>query len=99
MPHAGIPEKDFFRFLIDSTCFERIYVMSINCGFEVGRQPESSGIPPLRAYNRFPEDLRAWLKGPALARLAHSVAQEHTVSALRAVFSFSAKRFHHPWRM
>ena len=52
-----------------------------------------------RSPEGFPEDLRAWLKGPGLLRLAHSVAQEHTVSSLRAVFSFSATRFHHPWRL
>jgi len=47
----------------------------------------------------FPQDLRVWLKGPALLRLASGIAQEHTVSALRPVFSLSATRFHHPWRM
>lgn len=39
------------------------------------------------------------MKGPALVRLAHAVAQEHTVSTLRPVFSLAASRFHHPWRM
>jgi hypothetical protein len=47
----------------------------------------------------FPEDLRAWLTSPALVHLAHHFAQEHTLQALRPVFSFSATRFHHPWRM
>ena len=61
------------------------------------RQPTEHGSPG--SPERFPEDLRAWLKGPALLRLAQSVAQEHTVSSLRAVFSFSATRFHHPWRL
>jgi hypothetical protein len=32
-------------------------------------------------------------------QLAHAVAQDQTVSALRPVFSRSATRFHHPWRM
>ena len=73
--------------------------MSINYGFEAGRRAASPGTTTLRASRRFPEDLRAWLKGPALLRLAHSVAQEHTVSSLRAVFSFSATRFHHPSRL
>ena len=40
-----------------------------------------------------------WLKSPALLRLAHSVAQEHTASTLRPVFLLTARRFHHPWRM
>jgi len=48
---------------------------------------------------RLPEDLRLWLGGPALLRLALGIAQEHTVSALRPVFSLAASRFHHPWRM
>ena len=69
--------------------------MSTNYGFEE-RRPAS---PSLRGPNRFPEDLRAWVKGPALLRLAHSVAQENTVSGLQAVFSLSAKRFHHPSRL
>ena len=73
--------------------------MSTNYGFEARPRPASRSTTSLRAYNRFPEDLRTWMKGPALLRLAHSVAQEHTVTTLRAVFSFSAKRFHHPWRL
>ena len=54
-------------------------------------------VAPLRA--RFPEDLRTWLKGSALLRLANGVAQEHTAGALQPVFSMNARRFHHPWRM
>ena len=73
--------------------------MSINYGFEAGQRPASRGATSLGVPNRFPEDFRAWLKGPALVRLAHSVAQEHTVSGLHAVFSFSARRFHHPNRL
>jgi hypothetical protein len=57
------------------------------------------GITPTRQKHPFPEDLRLWLKGPALVRLAHVVAQEHTVSTLRPVFSLTASRFHHPWKM
>jgi hypothetical protein len=95
----NISKKDFSRFLIDPTHFERIYVMSVDCGFETKRRVASPGTTTFRASNRFPKDLRAWLQGPALLRLAHSIAQEQTVSALHAVFSFSAARFHHPWRM
>ena len=62
-----------------------------------GRKPPGTTTRP--AAEDFPEDLRAWMNGPALLRLAHSVAQEHTVTSLRAVFSVSATRFHHPWRM
>src|ERR1051325_4412568 len=68
-----------------------------------GPEPRTGRKPPgtttRRSPEGFPEDLRAWMKGPALLRMAHSVAQEHTVSSLRAVFSISATRFHHPWRM
>jgi hypothetical protein len=73
--------------------------MSTYYGLEERRQPVSPGVASLRGSDRFPEDLRVWIKGPALVRLAHSVAQENTASALRAVFSFSANRFHHPWRL
>ena len=69
--------------------------MSTTCRSEAADRSEA--FP--RREQRFPEDLRNWLKGRALLRLAQSVAQEHTVSALRPVFSLSAARFHHPWRM
>jgi hypothetical protein len=73
--------------------------MSTTYGFEAEIGPASPSAASLRASSRFPEDLRVWIKGPALLRLAHSAAQEHAVPTLRAVFSFSAKRFHHPWRL
>lgn len=48
---------------------------------------------------RFPEDLRTWSSSTALLQMAQGVAQEHTATSLRPVFSFTARRFHHPWRM
>ena len=70
--------------------------MSTTCHADSRTQGETT---PTRQKHPFPEDLRVWLKGPALVRLAHAVAQEHTVSTLRPVFSLNASRFHHPWRM
>jgi len=48
---------------------------------------------------RFPNDLRAWMPATALLRLAQAIAQDNNVEALHPVFSQSAKRFQHPWRM
>jgi hypothetical protein len=73
--------------------------MRIDHGLEPAGRQKRAGTGSGHPSARFPEDLRAWLKGPALLRLAHSAAQEQTVSSLRAVFSLSAARFHHPWRM
>src|ERR1051325_3503951 len=73
--------------------------MTTDCGMKRGERAKPPGTTTRRLSDRFPEDFRTWLRGPALLRMAHAVAQEQTVSDLRAVFSFSAKRFHHPWRM
>lgn len=70
--------------------------MSTTCGSESELQRKPA--PPALA-SRFPEDIRAWVAGPALLLVAQRIAQEHTASALHPVFSLSAPRFHHPWRM
>jgi hypothetical protein len=49
-----------------------------------------------RPLQRFPEDLRTWLKSPALLQLADGVAHEHTASNLRPVVSMPSQRFDHP---
>jgi hypothetical protein len=89
-------QKDFFRFLIETPVSERITLMSTTFCSEatVGRKAV-----PLRTGQRFPEDLRVWLNGSALKRMAQSIGQEHPPSTVRPVFSLSAARFHHPWRM
>jgi hypothetical protein len=91
-------EKDFFDYLIEPAGSDRIYKVTKNCAVEPGFDSDSLNPAAASFVSRFPEDLRMWLKGPALLRLAQGAAQD-IHRTLRAVFSLSARRFHHPWRM
>src|SRR5687767_14251458 len=65
----------------------------------MARGAADAGSPLFGCAERFPDDLRTWLNTSVLLRAASVSARTIDAATLHPVFSVSARRFHHPWRL
>jgi hypothetical protein len=73
--------------------------VNANCVSTPARCAPTSTPWASRAGSPFPKDLRISLRHSTLLRATQGIAQETDLEAVRPVFSVSASRFQHPWRM